>query len=131
MLRTRPSPTQETLGVSEAEGSLRRAPGSSTPGGNGSVREATNAPMPAHPARTINQIRTLRPLGTCEAYRGLGFDQPNPSPVMSARNDSPKHTNDASANAAHGWSERVPGRSRCASLATTCATTSTASGPKP
>src|SRR4051812_38154547 len=44
------------------------APGSSTPGGNGLERDATNAPTPAHAANTTTQIAILRGFGTRRGY---------------------------------------------------------------
>ena len=92
------------------------APGSSTPGGNGLDRDATNAPTPAHAANTAIQITTLTGFGTRRGYRGVGarppnpsgVGQPTPSPVMSARSDSPKQMNDAAENSTKGSVHRPP-----------------------
>lgn len=129
MLRTTAVPVQIARGVADGLDPAPRSPGSSTPGGNGVVRDAMNAPTPAHAASTTSQISTLRPRLTPRSVVRAG--QPRSSPVISARNDKPKQMNEPSEKGTHAWSWREPGRARWLSLATTCATTRTASGPKP
>ena len=105
-------------------------PGSSTPGGNGFDRDATNAPTPAHAAKTATQIAIFRGFGTARGYRER--PQPMPRPVINARSDRPKQMNDAAVNSTHGSVHRPPVvRPSATSRDITCAIPRSTSGPNP
>ncbi len=56
-----PSATGVGVLVAVGLGVNDRAPGSGTPGGKGLVRDAMNAPTPAHAANRATHIATLSP----------------------------------------------------------------------
>ena len=53
------TPAGAGVGVGVEVGVTDTAPGSETPGGNGFVREAMKAPIPAHTAKTATHTVTL------------------------------------------------------------------------
>ena len=107
-----------------------RAPGSSTPGGKGSEREAMNAPAATAAAKTTTHRMILTAFGTVASLSRL--DQATPRPVISARSDSPKQMKAAAVNRTHGSVQRPPPACpRETSRDITCATPRITSGPKP